>query len=100
DSVIDMTHTFIATSNGGGGGTGEGITVGDFPVVSGATTSGVPNFGTLSFTAALINGYPFGSASPDLHADNLYASSTGPLEIQTTYSAFNKENFKTVFKHS
>jgi alpha-tubulin suppressor-like RCC1 family protein len=96
DSVIDLTHTFIATSNGGGGGTGEGITVGDFP----ATTSAVPNFGTIAFTAALINGYPFGSASPDLHADNLYASSTGPLDIQTTYSAFNKENFKTVFKHS
>src|SRR5579863_6572685 len=27
DSVIDMTHKFIATSNGGGSGTGEGITV-------------------------------------------------------------------------
>jgi len=100
DSVIDMTHTFIATSNGAGSGTGEGITVGDFPVVSGATTSGVPNFGTLVFSSALINGYPFGSASPELQADDLDASSTGPLEIKTTYSASDKEAFATVFEHS
>jgi alpha-tubulin suppressor-like RCC1 family protein len=97
-SVIDLTHTFIATSNGGGSGTGEGITVGDFPAASG-TTSGVPNFGSLTFIAALINGYPFGSASPGLQVNSLYASSTGPLEIQTTYSASNKEAFRTVFKH-
>jgi hypothetical protein len=100
DSVIDVTHTFIATGTGSGSGTGAGITVGDYPVASGATTSGVPNFGTLEFIAALINGYPFGAASPGLQVDSLYASSTGPLEIQTTYSAINKETFKTVFKHS
>ncbi|HLJ66930.1 MAG TPA: hypothetical protein VKX16_06185 [Chloroflexota bacterium] len=100
DSVIDMTHPFIATSNGSGGGTGAGITVGDFPVVSGATRSAVPNFGTLAFTAALINGYPFGSANPGLHGHNLYAISTGVLNIQTTRSATNKEAFTTVFKHS
>ncbi len=38
DSVIDMTHKFIVTRNGTGSGTGEGITAGDFPVVSGSTT--------------------------------------------------------------
>jgi len=68
-------------------------------VVSGAT-SGVPNFGTLVFSSALINGYPFGSAETGLQADDLYASSTGPLQIKTTYSAGNKEAFATVFEHS
>jgi hypothetical protein len=98
-TVIDLTHTFIATSNGSGSGTGEGITVGDFPVVSGTARSAVPNFGTLAFTAALINGYPFGSATPGLQANSLYASSSGALDIQTTASS-NKEAFKTVFRHS
>ena len=41
-SVIDLTHKFIATSNGTGSGTGEGILAGDFPAVSGATTLGCP----------------------------------------------------------
>ena len=100
DSVIDVTHKFIVTRNGTGSGTGEGITAGDFPVVSGSTTFGVPNFGTLAFSSALINGYPFGSARTGLQADDLYASSTGPLQIKTTYSASNKEAFATVFKHS
>jgi len=99
-SVIDLTHRFNATSNGGGSGTSEGITVGVFPGVSVGPGSGVPNFGTLAFTSALINGYPFGSATPALQADNLYASSNSTLDIQTTYSAANKEAFTTVFKHS
>jgi hypothetical protein len=60
----------------------------------------VPNFGTLVFSSALINGYPFGSAETGLQADDLYASSTGPLRIKTTYSASNKEAFATVFEHS
>ncbi len=47
-SVIDMMHKFVATSNGAGSATSEGITAGDFPVVSGAT-SRVPDFGTLVF---------------------------------------------------
>jgi alpha-tubulin suppressor-like RCC1 family protein len=98
-AVIDMTHKFIATSTGSGSGTSEGITAGDFPVVSG-TTSVVPDFGTLVFSGALINGYPFGSAETGLQADNLYASSTGPLQVKTTYSAGNKEAFATVFEHS
>ncbi len=98
-SVIDLTHKFIATSNGTGGGTSEGITAGDFPVTSGATT-GVPNFGTLAFSSALINGYPFGSAETGLQAVDLYATSTGVLQIKTTYSASNKEAFATVFEHS
>jgi hypothetical protein len=98
-SVIDMTHQFVATANGNGSGTGEGITAGDFPVVTGATATRVPNFGTLAFSSALINGYPFGSAGTGLQADNLYASSTGPLQIKTTYSASNKEEFATVFEH-
>ena len=100
DSVIDMTHKFVVTRNGTGSGTGEGITAGDFPVVSGSATSGVPNFGTIAFASALINGYPFGSAGTGLQADDLYASSTSPLQIKTTYSASNEEAFATVFKHS
>jgi hypothetical protein len=98
-SVIDLTHKFIATSNGAGGGTSEGITAGDFPVTPGAT-SDVPNFGTLRFSSALINGYPFGSAETGLQADDLYASSTGPLQIKTIYSASSNEAFATVFEHS
>ena len=67
---------------------------------SGATTSGVPNFGTLVFSSALINGYPFGSASPGLQADDLGTGSTGPLEIKTIYSASDKETFAAVFAHA
>jgi hypothetical protein len=99
-SVIDLTHVFIASGNGAGSGTSEGVTVGASPVASGAATSGVPDFGTLVFTSALINGYPFGSASPSLQTNDLYASSTGTLEIKSTYSTSNKEAFATVFKHS
>jgi hypothetical protein len=95
---VDMTHKFIATRNGSGSGTGEGITVGDFPVVSGTTTLGLPNFGTVAFSNALINGLPFGSAGTGLQADDLYASST--LQITTTYSADNTEALATVFRHS
>jgi hypothetical protein len=99
DSVIDMTHKFIATSNGAGSGTSEGILAGDFPVASGTTYS-APNFGTLRFSSALINGYPFGSAETGLQADNLSAGSTSPLQIKTTYSPSDKEAFATVFEHS
>jgi alpha-tubulin suppressor-like RCC1 family protein len=99
DSVIDLTHKFIATSNGSGSGTSEGITAGAFPVTSG-TTSSVPNFGTVAFSSALINGYPFGSAETGLQADDLSTTSTGPVQIKTTYSAANKEAFAIVFQHS
>ncbi len=96
-SVVDVTHRFIVTGNGTG--TGEGILIGDFPAVSGATMSGVPNFGTLAFSSALINGYPIGSTGTGLQVDNLYASSSGPLQIRTTYPVSNKEAFTTVFIH-
>ncbi len=98
DSVVDITHKFVATGNGAGSGTSEGIVAGDFPAVSGAT-SGVPNFGTLVFSSALINGYPFGSAQTGLLADDLSQSAAAP-QIKTTYSASNKEEFATVFQHS
>ncbi len=100
DSVSDETHKFTVTQNGTGSGTGQGITAGDYPAVSGSTTSAVPNFGTLPFTAALINGYPFGSAGTGLQAVDLATSSTGPRQIVTTYSATDKEAFATVFKHA
>ncbi len=99
ESVVDMTHKFIAFSSGAGSGTSEGITAGDFPVTSG-TTPGVPDFGSLVFSSALINGYPFGSAQTGLQADNLYASSTGPLQVKTIYVAGSRESFATVFEHS
>jgi alpha-tubulin suppressor-like RCC1 family protein len=98
-SVIDMTHKFIATSNGAGSGTSEGIMAGDFPAASGSP-SGVPNFGTLVFSSALINGYPFGSAEPGLQADDLSATSTDPVQIKTSISASNKEAFATAFDHA
>jgi hypothetical protein len=98
-SVIDMTHKFIATSRGAGSGTSEGVVAGDFPGASGVT-SAVPDFGTLVFSSALINGYPFGSASPGLQTDNLGTTSTGPVQIRTIYSTSNKEVFSTVFERS
>ncbi len=98
-SVIDLTHKFVATSHGAGSGTSEGVVAGDFPGAPGAP-SAVPRFGTLVFSNALINGYPFGSASPGLQTDNLGVSSTGPLQVRTIYSTSNKEAFSTVFEHS
>jgi len=98
-SVIDLTRKFVVTANGGGGGTSEGILAGDFPGVPGAT-SPVPDFGTVAFSSALINGYPFGAAAPNLQTDNLQLSSPGPVQIKTVYSTSNKEIFSTVFKHS
>jgi hypothetical protein len=100
DSVIDVTRRFVVTRNGTGSGTGEGIAAGDFAAVSGSTTSAVPDFGTLAFSGALINGYPFGSAGSGLQADDLSTSSTGPAQIETTYAARAGEAFATVFRHS
>lgn len=98
-SVIDLTSKFMATSNGSGGGTSEGITAGDYPGLSGGATSKVPNFGTLAFSSSLINGYPFGeSPSAHLEVDDLYTGSV--LQIKTSYSSTNKEEFVTVFHHS
>ncbi len=99
-SVIDLTHKFVATSNGGGGGTSEGVLAGDFPGVSGSTTAAVPDFGTLIFSNVIINGFPFASApGTKVQADDLEASSSGPVEIKTTYSASDNEAFATVFVH-
>ncbi len=100
-SVIDLTHKFVATSNGGGSGTSEGVLAGDFPGVSGSTSAAVPDFGTLVFSNALINGYPFASSpGTKVQAFDLYASSPSVLEIKTTFSTGNHESFTTVFEHS
>lgn len=96
-SVIDLTRRLIATSNGNGSGTSAGIAAGAFPAVSGST-SAMPDFGTLNFSSALINGFPFGFAGKGLQVDDLAA--TGPLQIKTIYSNRNKEAFAVVFKHS
>lgn len=93
-TVIDLTHKFIATANGSGSGTSEGVLAGVFPGSSGAT-SAVPNFGTLAFSSAQTNGYPLGSATPQLQVDNLYVNSK--LQVRTTYSTTNHELFATVF---
>ena len=95
-----MTHQFVATANGTGGGTSEGVVAGDFPAVSGSTSLHVPNFGNLVFSDALINGYSFGSAETGLQADNLHASSGGVLQVKTTYSPSTREAFTTAFVHS
>lgn len=92
-SVVDVTHPFVATSNGSGGGTGQGIVAGDFP----ATAGGVPDFGTLAFSSVVVNGYPLGSAGTGLQVLDL---SAGSSRITTSYSAAAKEAFATVFKHS
>jgi hypothetical protein len=99
-SVIDVTHGWVVSHDGSGSGTGQGITAGDFPVLSGSTASAVPNFGTLAFSSAVINGYPFGLAGTGLQAADLSTSSDGPIQIKTVYSAGKKEAFATVFKHS
>ncbi len=99
ESVIDLTHKFVATRNGTGSGTGEGIAVGDFPVVAGSTTLGVPNFGTLAFSQAVVNGLPIGLAPNQLQSYNLAASSTGPVQIKTNLSS-DKEAVTTVFSHA
>ena len=103
-SVIDLTHKFMATSYGSGSGTGSGIIVGDFPGLSGSTALGVPNFGTLTFSSALVNGLALGFApaagSSGLQANDLSTSSTGPPQITTMHFGSNKETFATVFKHS
>jgi len=96
-SVIDLTHKFMATSYGSGSGTGSGIIVGDFPGLSGSTTIGVPNFGTLTFSSALVNGlalgFPPASGSSGLQANDLSTSSTGPLRITTVHFGSNRETF-------
>jgi hypothetical protein len=97
-SVIDLTHKFIATSNGGGGGTSEGISAGAYPAASGSTTSAVPNFGIVTFSSALVNGYPLGLSGTGLQTDDLATGST--LQVETTTSAATPESFTTVFKHS
>jgi hypothetical protein len=103
-SVIDLTHKFMAAGNGNGSGTGEGIIVGDFPAVSGSTTLGVPNFGNLTFSSALVNGLAFGlapkSGTSGLQAYDLSTSSTGPVQIKSTGLGSNKQTVVTVFKHS
>lgn len=102
DSVTDQTHKFNASSNGGGSGTGSGPTIETAPVTGPVCPSGceLPNFGTLHFSNALVNGLPFGSVGQGLQGYNLYASSSNTLRIRATAFASNKEAFTTVFKHS
>lgn len=94
DSVIDLTHKFVATVDGGGGGTSQGITAGAYAVPG----SAVPDFGTLAFSNAVINGFPFGATGKELQAQNLVTA--GPVQIKTASSAGNKEAFSTVFVHA
>ena len=62
-SVIDMTHKFIATSNGSRQRHRRGHHwPATFRRFLARRRLAVPNFGTLVFSSALINGYPFGSA--------------------------------------
>ena len=100
DSVIDLTHKFNVTRNGTGSGTGQGITAGDYSGGFRLDDVWGAQLRHSAFSSALINGYPFGSAGTGLQADDLSTSSTGPLQIKTTYSASNKEAFATVFRHS
>jgi len=100
DTVIDVTHKFNVTRNGNGSGTGQGILAGDFAAVSGSTTAGVPNFGTVTFSNAVVNGYPFDTTPAGLTADDLSTNSAGPVQITTTSPGRNPEQFLTVFKHS
>lgn len=61
-TVADITHRFVATQSGTGSGTSEGIAAGVFPPAPGSGATGLADFGTITFTGAVVNGYPLGGA--------------------------------------
>ncbi|HZU60442.1 MAG TPA: hypothetical protein VE983_05720, partial [Solirubrobacteraceae bacterium] len=57
---------------------------------------GVPSFGSVHFSALLVNGAAFGSMSPRQYNR---VTSTGTLQIATS-ALTGKEAFTTTFKHA
>lgn len=97
-SVVDMTQKKIhVTLHGAGSASGSDPWVGTVGDNSHDKLLGVPNFGTMHFSKALLGGTPWGSAFP-VRYDRY--SKKGKLQIATTAFAKNHEAFATVFKHS
>lgn len=102
-SANDLTHKFDVKRTAAGNATGDDLLVGE-DAWDDPTQLGVPDFGTLSFSNALLNGSPFGSfgSASSLVQYDRYTSTaaSGKLEIATSPFASNKESFKTTFKRS
>jgi hypothetical protein len=98
ESIVDTTHTFKDTRQSPQGNMVDDPYVGDLARNLNGVLMRVPSFGTVHFSAVLVNGVPLGSSS-SLTAYNR-ETSTGTLQIQTSAVASNKEAFTTTFKHA
>jgi hypothetical protein len=98
ESIVDTTHTYKDTRQSPQGEMVSSPFVGDLARSFNGALSGVPNFGTLHFSAVLVNGAPLGSSSSLASYNRV--SSTGTLQIATSALASNKEAFTTTFKHA
>ena len=100
DSVIDMTHKFIVTSNGTGSGTGEGITAGDFPVVSGVDDLWGAQLWHPRLLQRADQWIPVRLRGNWTPGRRPLRELDGPAPDQDHLLRQNKEVFATVFKHS
>jgi hypothetical protein len=95
-SSVDKSRSSVKkTLKGAGSATGDAPWVGD----TGWFTPGllgVPDFGKLHFSAATLNGSPFGAGGAVVRVNRVNGSQT---QIATGRLSGN-ESFKTVFKHS
>lgn len=98
ESIVDKTHTFKDSRQTPQGSMGSNPYVGDLGRSSSTGQLGVPSFGTVHFSAVLVNGAPLGASSSLTRYNR--ETSTGTLQIQTSALASNKEAFTTTFKHS
>ena len=100
-TVSDTTkgHTFTVTKSGAGG-TAFAEDVWDDSLGSGTSQFPVPDFGTISFSAAAVGGTPLGSVSPPGTPDN-WVSSTKVVKVVTgPLTGTTKNAFTTTWKHS
>lgn len=100
-SVNDKTRPFKRSLAGGGSSSVRKPWVGDVGWSNARKKlEGVPDFGTLRFSDATLNGEPFGFARKLRRFDRFTAPGTGTLQIESgRFSAYG-ESFKTVFEHS
>lgn len=98
ESIVDTTHTFNGHRQSPQGNMVDDPYAVDLGRNVNGVPMGVPSFGTVHFSAVLVNGVPFGS-SGSLTGYNR-ETSTGTLQIQTGALASNKEAFATTFKHA
>jgi hypothetical protein len=100
-AVTDMTHKFTVHQTGAGNSTGNDLFVG-LGAWNDSTELGVPDFGTLSMSKALLSGSPFGSfgTPSDLRRYDRYTSSdsSGAIQIATGAFAGNHEDFQLTYK--